>query len=371
MHFENRAMNVATMAAWKRLDLTSNTIDRPIMEDKPLTPTRRSAVTLAEVASLAKVSEITVSRIMRNKGPIAEKTRAKVMAAVRAIGYVPNRVAGSLASAESNLMGVVIPSLSNIVFAEVLRGVHDASGHAGYQPVFGVTDYSEKAEETLVRSLLGWKPAAMIIVGFEHTQTTRDMLKRSGIRVAELMDIDSTPIDVAVGLSHRKAGYDTGKYLIERGYRRFGYVGHDWRQDRRARLRYDGLIQALREAGLSLAAESIVDAPSSTLAGRAMLADLLKRAAHIDVAVFSNDDMAVGGVFHCISAGIKLKDELAVFGFNGLEIGQSLPTPLSTIRSNRYLIGRMAVEKIIESPVRGEEPLVIDTGYEIVVGATA
>jgi len=371
MHFENRAMNVARMAAWKRLDLTSNTRDRPIMEDKPRTPNRQSAVTLAEVASLAKVSEITVSRIMRNKGPIAEKTRAKVMAAVRAIGYVPNRVAGSLASAESNLMGVIIPSLSNIVFAEVLRGVHDASGHSGYQPVFGVTDYSAKAEETLVRSLLGWKPAAMIIVGFEHTQTTRDMLKRSGIRVAELMDIDSTPIDVAVGLSHRRAGYDTGKYLIERGYQRFGYVGHDWRQDRRARLRYDGLIQALTEAGLCLAAESIVDAPSSTLAGRAMLADLLKRTPDIDVAVFSNDDMAVGGVFYCISAGIKLKDELAVFGFNGLEIGQSLPTPLSTIRSNRYLIGRMAVEKIIESPVRGEEPLVIDTGYEIVVGATA
>ena len=85
----------------------------------------------------------------------------------------------------------------------------------------------------------------------------------------------------------------------------------------------------------------------------------------------SNDDMAVGGVFHCISANIRLKDGLAVFGFNGLDIGQSLPTPLSTIRSNRYLIGRIGVEKIIESPDRSAEPIVIDTGYEIVVGATA
>jgi len=117
--------------------------------------------------------------------------------------------------------------------------------------------------------------------------------------------------------------------------------------------------------------DAIVDAPSSTLAGRAMLAHLLKRSPDIDVAVFSNDDMAVGGVFHCIGANIKLKDELAVFGFNGLEIGQALPTPLSTIRSNRYLIGRIAVEKIIERPVRSPEPLVIDTGYEIIEGATA
>jgi LacI family gluconate utilization system Gnt-I transcriptional repressor len=211
----------------------------------------------------------------------------------------------------------------------------------------------------------------MIIVGFDHTETTREMLKQSGIRVAELMDIDSTPIDIAVGLSHRRAGYDSGKYLIQRGYRRFGYVGHDWRQDRRARLRYDGLIAALGEAGLSIVAEAIVDSPSSTLAGKAMLADLLTRAADIDVVVFSNDDMAVGGVFHCIGADIRLKDQLAVFGFNGLEIGQSLPAPLSTIRSNRYLIGRVAVEKIVESPARPGLPEVVNTGYEIVVGATA
>ena len=335
------------------------------------TPNRKSAITLADVAALAQVSEITVSRIIRNKGPISEKTRARVMVAVREIGYVPNLVAGSLASAGSNLMGVIIPSLSNIVFAEVLRGVHDALGDSGYQPVVGVTDYKTQAEEALVRSLLGWKPAAMIIVGFEHTQTTRDMLKQSGIRVAELMDIDSTPIDVAVGFSHRRAGYDSGKYLVERGYRRFGYVGHDWKQDRRAHLRYEGLVQALAESGLSIVSDAIVDAPSSTLAGRAMLAHLLKRSPDIDVAVFSNDDMAVGGVFHCIGANIKLKDELAVFGFNGLEIGQALPTPLSTIRSNRYLIGRIAVEKIIERPVRSPEPLVIDTGYEIIEGATA
>jgi LacI family transcriptional regulator, gluconate utilization system Gnt-I transcriptional repressor len=334
-------------------------------------PNRRRAATLAEVASLADVSEITVSRIMRNKGPIADSTRAKVMAAVRAVGYVPNRVAGSLASAASNLMGVVIPSLSNTVYPEVLRGVHDALEASGHQPVVGVTDYNLKSEEDLVRSLLAWKPAAMIIAGVEHTDATRRMLRESGIRVAELMDIDSPPIDIAVGLSHRRAGYDSGKYLVGRGYRRFGYVGHDWTRDRRARLRYEGLVQALADAGLSIEGQALVEAPSSTLAGRAMLADLLKRSPEIDVAVFSNDDMAVGGVFHCMHANIKLKDELAVFGFNGLDIGQALPTPLSTLWSNRYLIGRLGVEKIIESPIRGVEPAIIDTGYEIVVGATA
>jgi LacI family gluconate utilization system Gnt-I transcriptional repressor len=125
------------------------------------------------------------------------------------------------------------------------------------------------------------------------------------VRVAELMDIDSPPIDIAVGLSHRRAGFDSGNYLIERGYRRFGYVGHDWSLDRRARLRYDGLAAALAQSGLSIAAEARVAGPSSTLAGRAMLADLLARSPGIDVAVFSNDDMAVGGVFHCIASNSR------------------------------------------------------------------
>ena len=331
---------------------------------------RKTAPTLANVAALAGVSQITVSRILRNKGPIAPDTRARVMSAVQAIGYVPNRVAGSLASAGSNLMGVVIPSLSNIVFPEVLRGIHEALDESGFQPVVAVTDYDMAREETLLRSLLAWKPAAMIIAGFDHTDETRRMLENSGIRVAELMDIDAEPIDIAVGLSHRRAGHATGRHLIECGYRRFGYVGHDWTADRRARLRYDGLCQALAEAGLSLAGESIGDGNSSVFAGRDGLARLRRLSPTVDVAVFSNDDMAVGGVFHCMAEGIEPKADLGLFGFNGLEIGQALPVPLSTIRSDRYRIGRLAVEHIL-NPARGDAPRIIDVGFEIVAGGTA
>jgi LacI family transcriptional regulator, gluconate utilization system Gnt-I transcriptional repressor len=341
------------------------------MKDKQRQPQRRRATTLAEVAKLANVSAITVSRTIRNKGPITERTREKVIAAIHEIGYVPNRIAGSLASSDSNLMGVIIPSLSNIVFPEVLHGINAALEESGYQPVVGITNYNIDAEEKLVRALLAWKPAAMIIAGFDHTDATRRMLENSGIRIAELMDIDQTPIDIAVGLSHHRAGYDTGQYLIKQGYRRFGYVGHDWGADRRARQRYDGLEMALRQAGLTLIGQAIVDGPSSTLAGRAMLADLIQRKPKIDVVVFSNDDMAVGGVFHCFSSNITLKSQLAIFGFNGLDIGQSLPVQLSTIRSNRFLIGRTAVEKIIERPKRNRKPVVIDTGYEIIAGGTA
>lgn len=341
------------------------------MKNKGRQPERKQKVTLTEVARLSGVSEITVSRVLRSKGAIAEPTRLRVLEAVRQTGYVPNRLAGSLASADSNLIGVIIPSLSNIVFPEVLRGIHAALDPSGMQPVVGVTHYNMEIEEQLVRSLLAWKPQAMVIVGFDHTDATRRMLRNADIRVAELMDIDSEAIDIAVGMSHRRAGYDTGRYLIERGYRRFGYCGHDWLSDRRAHLRFEGLCEALRDNGLTLVDSQLFDGPSSTVAGNQALAGLLARTPGIEVAVFSNDDMAIGGIFHCFGANIKVKDELAIFGFNGLEIGRALPQPLSTVLSHRFEIGKIAIEKILENPGRGTAPSIIDTGYEIVAGATA
>ena len=196
------------------------------------------------------------------------------------------------------------------------------------------------------------------------------MLANSGVRVAELMDIDSEAIDIAVGMSHRGAGYDSGRHLVACGYRRIGYVGHDWLSDSRARLRFDGLCLALAESGVPLVDLELFDGGSSMIAGRRTLETLLARSPDLDAVAFSNDDMAIGGVFHCLATGITLKEKLAIFGFNGLEVGATLPQPLSTVRSNRFDIGRIAVEKILENPQEGGA-VVIDTGYEIVVGATA
>lgn len=330
-----------------------------------------NAPTLAAVAKIAGVSGVTVSRILRGIGPFTLETERRVRAAVSQVGYVPNRVAGSLASAGSSLIGVVVPSLSNIVFPEVLRGVNEALDSSGFQSVVAVTNYDPLHEEAVVRSILAWKPAAMIIVGFDHTDSTRKMLAECGVRVAELMDIDRTPIDIAVGLSHRKAGHSSALHLIGKGYRRFGYVGHDWHGDRRAQLRHDGLTAGLAEHGLTLAAQVLIERPSSVFVGRDGMAQLLAENNDVDVVVFSNDDMAVGGFFHCLSAGLRPKDDIGIFGFNGLDIGQALPIPLSTIGSDRYGIGKMAAEKILATSKRGEKPEIFDMGFEILEGGTA
>lgn len=330
-----------------------------------------SSPTLADVASLADVSENTVSRVIRDKGYVSLETRKRVNEAVRKLGYVPNRAAGSLASSSSLIIGVILPSLSNIVFPEVLRGIHAGLAGTPYQPMIGVTDYDLKKEELLISSLLAWKPAAIITTGCEHTAAARRMLKNSGVRVGELMDIDHRPIDLAVGLSHRQAGQSVAAHLVERGYAKIAYVGHNLSADKRAHARYLGLVDGLEKAGLVLRAEKRTDGPSSTLAGRAALAELLSHNDDVDVVVFSNDDMAVGGYMHCLAAQIAVPETLALFGFNGLEVGQTLPKPLSTILSPRFAIGKTATELLLSNPSRSKKPQIVDTGFSIIEGSTA
>lgn len=332
---------------------------------------RKSKVTVSDVARLAEVSDSTVSRIMRGQGLVAEATREKVMATVRALGYVPNRIAGSLASLDSRLVGVVIPSLSNIVFPEILQGINAGLAGTNRQSVISVTDYDLDKEEVVVRNLLAWQPAAVLIAGSTHTEATQRMLENSGVRVVEFMEIDHKPIDAAVGFSHLSAGKAAIGHLLQRGYRRFGYVGYGGDKDLRALMRHRGMCEALAEAGLAFQAQVVSEGQTTVAKGRAQTAEICAQAPGLDVLTFSNDDMAVGGLFHCMSAGIRVPDDLALFGFNGLDIGRALPQPLSTIRANRFEIGQRAVEVCLSSEGRPETPVSIDTGFEIFEGATA
>ena len=128
---------------------------------------------LRDVAKLANVSEMTASRALRRVGDVSAATRKKVEAAALAIGYVPNKLAGNLASRTSNLIGVIVPSLSSFVFPEVLNGISVKLEGSGLQPVTGVTDYDLEKEEAVIRQMLSWRPRGLIIAGLEHTEGAR------------------------------------------------------------------------------------------------------------------------------------------------------------------------------------------------------
>jgi LacI family transcriptional regulator, gluconate utilization system Gnt-I transcriptional repressor len=324
--------------------------------------------TLADVARRAGVGESTVSRVLRNKGSVSQTTREKILKAAADLNYVPNRIAGTLASMTSKLVGVVIPSVGNTVVPEVLAGANQVLEDAGFQPVIGVSNYDPYREEQLIESILSWRPAGLLVAGLEHTERARAMMKGCGVRVVELLDIDGEGIDIVVGSSQRMAGRKSAEHLLARNYRRIGYVGHDITIDVRAGKRLEGFRAAMADNGLEIVdSELFPEGGSSVEAGRVGLARLLERQSKLDAIYFSNDDLAIGGYFHCLENRISVPGQLALFGYNGLEIARLTPQPLSTISTPRVAMGEMGAKLLLA----GGKAQVVDLGFELITGATS
>lgn len=306
----------------------------------------RRTLTLRDVSEASGVSEMTVSRVLRNRGDVSDATRERVLEAARALGYVPNKIAGALASQRVNLVGVVIPSLSNMVFPEVLTGISDTLEDTGLQPVVGVTNYSPEREETVIYEMLSWRPSGMIVAGLEHTKASRAMLAQAGIPIVEIMDVDGEAVDSAVGISHRRAGRQMAEAIIAAGYRRIAFCGTMMPYDHRARKRLDGFEEALQKAGLTLADREYYSGGSALLKGREMTEAVLNRTPDVDFLYYSNDMIGAGGLLYCLDKGIDVPGKVGLAGFNGVELLEGLPRKLATMDACRLEIGRRAAQII-------------------------
>lgn len=319
--------------------------------------------TLSDVAVAVGVSKMTASRALRGDKDVSEATVDRVKKAAREIGYYGNQFASSLSSTHTNLIGVVVPSLSNIVFPQVMSGVTDVLKGTAFQPVFGVTDYDHEVEYETLRNMLSWRPSGLIVTGLDQPPETRKLLADAGVPVVQIMDIDGDPIDANVGFSHAEAGYDIATALIEKGLKRAGYVGRNLDKDLRAGKRKLGFQNALRDQGLDFAdtidassLEGGVADRSAVICGRLMTGLLLARQPELDCIYFSNDDLAFGGLCHCMSAGIDVPTDVVLAGFNGLSLIEGFPGKIATSRTARKEIGETAARIIVESQDRRRSP---------------
>ncbi|MDR0810294.1 MAG: LacI family DNA-binding transcriptional regulator, partial [Gemmobacter sp.] len=289
------------------------------MSRPPVSDPRRT-LTLRDVSEASGVSEMTVSRVLRNRGDVSETTREKVLLATRQLGYVPNRIAGALASQRVNLVGVIIPSMSNMVFPEVMTGISETLEDTGLQPVVGITNYSPDREEAVLYEMLSWRPSGLIIAGLEHGEASRTMMESAGIPIVEIMDVDGRPVDNAVGISHRRAGLQMAEAIVAAGYRRIGFLGTKMPQDHRARKRLEGFREGLAGAGLDLVDEEYYSGGSTLLKGREMTEVILSRTPDLDFLYCSNDMIGAGGLLWCLENGLDVPGRLGLAGFNGVDL---------------------------------------------------
>ena len=289
---------------------------------------------------------MTVSRVLRNKGDVSEATRRKVQDAAKRLGYVPNKIAGALASSHVNLVAVIIPSLSNMVFPEVLSGISEALEDTDLQPVVGVTDYMSEKEEKVLFEMLSWRPAGVIIAGLEHSEASRAMLAQAAVPVVEIMDVDGEPIDACVGISHRRAGRVMAEAIIEAGYRNIGFLGTKMPLDHRARKRFEGFTRTLGKAGLEIVDREFYSGGSALAKGREMTQSILERSPKIDFLYYSNDMIGAGGLLYLLEKGIDIPGRIGLAGFNGVELLEGLPRQLATMDACRREVGVKAARII-------------------------
>ncbi len=317
-------------------------------------PNPKRTLTLNDVSEVAGVSEMTVSRVLRNRGDVSPATREKVLKAARSLGYVPNKIAGALASQRVNLVGVIIPSLSNMVFPEVLTGISEVLDGTALQPVVGVSNYLPDREETVLYEMLSWRPSGIIIAGLEHTDASRAMLAQANVPIVEIMDIDGTPVDSAVGISHRRAGRQMAEAIVAAGYRNIAFLGTQMPNDHRARKRLEGFEAELARHGLTLVERAFYSGSSALLKGREMTEAILKRNPSVDFLYYSNDMIGAGGLLYCLEAGYDVPGKIGLAGFNGVELLDGLPRKLATMDACRLEIGRRSAELISLKQANGK-----------------
>ena len=265
-----------------------------------------------------------------------------MLTAAKTLGYVPNKIAGGLASQHVNLVAVVIPSLANLVFPDVLSGISAELDDTPFQPVIGVTNYSLSREEAVLYDMLSWRPSGVILAGLEHNRSSRAMLEAASIPVVEIMDIDGDVIDTAVGISHLEAGRQMAAEILGAGYRRIGFIGTHMPEDHRAKKRLAGLEAALSQAGVPLAAREFYQGGSSLAKGVELTERILTREPDLDFLYYSNDMIGAGGLLYCLAKGIDVPGKLGLAGFNGVDLLDGLPRRLATMDACRREIGRQA-----------------------------
>ncbi|MEY2893415.1 MAG: hypothetical protein RJA98_3323 [Pseudomonadota bacterium] len=328
------------------------------------------ALTVHDIARLAGVSAMTVSRALNHPERVSPAMLARVQEVVKQTGFVPNGMAGGLRSSRARLVAAVLPTLVGPVFQETVSSLNAALTAQGYQLMLGQTGYGPSQEDALLDAIIRRRPDGIVLTGIMHSATGRRQLLASGIPVVETWDLTPTPIDMLVGFSHEDIGAAVCSYLHARGYRHPALMCGE---DERGKRRNLGFQRRAASLGLSEPIPIWFTPPPTTLgAGRQGLGELLGRGLPIDAVFCSSDMLALGVLIESQARGLRIPEQLAVIGLGDLEFAASLDPALTSVRIDGARIGQTAAQYIIDR-VEGRqvaEPI-IDIGFSIIERSTA
>lgn len=321
---------------------------------------------LKDIASLVGVSTMTVSRALRGVEGVSIAKRAEIQKIARYLNYTPNLPAKAMAQANSALVGVSFPTLYNDVFSDMLLGMRSVFERESIATIVSTTDYSATQELAWVQRLIAWRPAGLVLTGSEHSTEIASLVHDAKVPVVEIWAWRNDPIDMCVGIDHREAGFTLGRKLRNNGYRKPGYIGNSIGVDGRAEARLHGLMEAFDcdvPAGRS-------GSRNAFRAGYDGCAALMSFCPQLDVIFALNDHVAYGGWMYLQSIGLTVPGDMGLVGFNGLGLLDVLPVKLTSMRTPREQMGRIAAQSIVGRCQGVTKPVRIKLKAEFIPGQT-
>ena len=330
---------------------------------------RTRSATLEDVAKEAGLSPMTVSRALNNPKVVRPATISRVMDAVNITGYIPNMLAGGLATSRTKLIAVVVPQINNNMFVDTVQAISDELALRGYHMLLCIVGYEPEAETDIVATLLSRRPDGIVLTGIHHTSELKRIILNANIPVVEIWDLTPTPIDMLIGFSHEKVGNAIGAYFLDKGFTRFGFI---CASDRRAIVRKKGAQAVLRTRPEHEIEELIVSRPANMEVGRNALRQMMADGKRFDAIICSSDTLAQGAIMEAEAQGLRVPGDLSVIGFADLNFAAHNRPAITTVSVDKWELGvkaaRMLADKIEGIPVAES---VVDLGYSLVIRESA
>ncbi len=309
---------------------------------------RHEHITMKQVAQRAGVSIATVSHVLNGTKPVSEKLKQTVYQAVKELQYTPNYWAQSIRKQSGNILGIIIPEIRNVFFADIIRGAEDAAYRNGYSVMICNTDNDPKKWTDYVNMLYSKRVSGLILTGaWLEKQLERNFLTSKGIPVTVVnFEHGSDTVDI-VGISRRIGGRKAAEYLIELGHKTIGVI--EGRKEYTSPYDFnviEGFTDVLHTADLTLHTHQL-SASYTMDDGYHAMQQILSRP-DLPTALFcENDLIALGAVSAVFEAGLQVPGDISIIGFDNINFARFAHPGLTTVAVERYKIGEMAVNMIL------------------------
>ena len=319
-------------------------------------PERRS-VTQVDVAKAAGVSTATVSRVLNGSSLVKPAVRKRIEAAMAALNYVPHDAARALALRRSRILGAIIPTLNNAIFARGLNAFERAARERGYTLVLSVSNYDLEEERRLVRKMIERGVDGLLLIGNDHLPESFQSLRAAGVRHACAWSYAENAPAPNIGFSNVEAMAEVVDHLVGLGHREIAMIAGLTAANDRARERVEGVHRRLRHHGLTLPDSWLVEVPYAIREARRALDELLpatllpaKLLPEGPTAVIcGNDVIAFGALFAAQARGLEVPRDLSITGFDNLTLAGELDPAITTVDVPADAMGAAAAEALIDA----------------------